>query len=117
MQISRWHVFPTVEALQEQAAKEIIETAQQAIAARGAFNLVLAGGNTPRGVYERLRDAHADCSCWYIYFGDERSLPPNHPERNSVMALNAWLNNSSVPHNQIFIMRHYGWYCCFAADR
>lgn len=104
MHETRWHVFPTVEALQEQAAKAIVEAANQAIAARGVFNLVLAGGNTPRAVYEKLRDTHTDWSAWFIYFGDERCLPPDHPERNSVMALNAWLKDATVPHCQIFII-------------
>lgn len=104
MQNPRWHVFPTVETLQEQAAKEIVEAANQAIAARGVFNLVLAGGSTPRAVYERLRDTNTDWSAWFIYFGDERCLPPDHPERNSVMALNAWLKDATVPHCQIYII-------------
>jgi len=55
---------------------------------RGEFHLVLAGGNTPRTrtVYRALaREAH-DWPRWHIWFGDERCLPPNHPERNSAMA-------------------------------
>ena len=104
MQKSRWHVFPTARVLQEQAAIDIVAAANQAVAARGVFNLVLAGGNTPRAVYEMLRDMNLDWSAWFIYFGDERCLPPNHPERNSVMALNSWLKDSTVPHCQIFII-------------
>ena len=104
MQKIRWQVFQTVDALQEHAVKEILEAASRALAERGAFNLVLAGGNTPRGVYEKLRDTKTDWSSWYIYFGDERCLPPDNPDRNSVMALNAWLKDATVPHSQIYII-------------
>ncbi|TCV88936.1 6-phosphogluconolactonase [Sulfurirhabdus autotrophica] len=104
MQKCRWHVFPDTKALKKQAVKEIVKAADEAIAQRGVFNLVLAGGTTPRAVYEKLRDIKTDWSAWYIYFGDERCLPANHPDRNSVMALTAWLNYATVPHCQIFII-------------
>ena len=104
MQKRRWHVFPDTKALKKQAVKEIVKAAKEAIAQRGVFNLVLAGGTTPREVYEKLRDIKTNWSAWYIYFGDERCLPANHPDRNSVMALTAWLEYATVPHSQIFII-------------
>ena len=104
MQTSRWHVFQTAEALRERAVQEIAAAASRATSERGAFHLVLAGGTTPRAVYEKLRDIQTDWSSWFIYFGDERCVAPNNPERNSIMALSAWLKDVTIPHSQIFII-------------
>jgi len=62
---------------------------------------VLAGGTTPKQVYELLRHADADWSKWHIYHNDDRCLPVNHKDRNSLMAREAWLNHVPVPVSQI----------------
>lgn len=103
-QTCRWQVFATADALQADAVKMISAAAQSAISARGEFHIVLAGGGTPRAVYESLAGMRTDWSAWHIYFGDERCLPPNHPERNSSMALQAWLRHVNIPHMQIYMI-------------
>ncbi len=100
----RWHRIKGTEALQDEAARWILAAAARALAARGRFILVLAGGNTPRGVYARLRDADADWSRWHLWFGDERCLPGDDPERNSVMVHHAWLALVPIPASQIHII-------------
>jgi 6-phosphogluconolactonase len=100
----RWHRVDGSAALQDEAARWILSAATRAIAARGRFNLVLAGGNTPRGVYARLRDAGADWPRWHLWFGDERCLPADHPDRNSVMAHDAWLAHVPIPAQQIHVI-------------
>ena len=64
------------------------------------LSLVLAGGNTPRGVYELLRVANMDWSRWHVYFGDERCVRRGDPERNSRMADSAWLDHVPIPLRQ-----------------
>jgi len=103
-QACRWQVYATADALQADAVKIISAAAESAISARGEFHIVLAGGSTPRAVYETLAILRTDWSAWHIYFGDERCLPPNHPERNSSMALQAWLRHVNIPHMQIYMM-------------
>ena len=88
-------------ALERTVAVSILAAADRAIRARGQFHLVLAGGDTPRGAYRRLREASADWSMWYVYFGDERCLPAADPARNSRMAGEAWLDHASIPANQL----------------
>ena len=100
----RWHAFGSTSSLEIQAAKAIELASQQALQQRKAFHLALAGGNTPRRVYELLRNITTDWNQWYIYFGDERCLPLDHPERNSQMAELAWLNFVSIPASQIHII-------------
>ena len=99
-----WHAYSTTAELEHAASLAILHAAQQAINQRGNFRIVLAGGKTPRGVYASLRDADANWSAWHVYFGDERCLPPNHPERNSRMAALAWLDHVAIPADQIHLI-------------
>jgi 6-phosphogluconolactonase len=94
---TRWQVFPDAAALAEQAEALILDAARAAISARGIFHLVLAGGNTPKGAYERLRECGANWAKWQIYFGDERCLPRGDPGRNDTMARRAWLDHIRIP--------------------
>lgn len=103
-QISRWHVYPDFDALCERAARAIERVAAQAIAQRGKFRIVLAGGSTPRAVYRRLRHARTDWTRWHIYLGDERCVPAGQAERNDALARAAWLAHVPVPESQIHMM-------------
>lgn len=104
LQTSRWHEFNDSTAFEQATSRYILAAAQRAIAARGAFRVVLAGGNTPRDIYHTLCTADTDWSAWHIYFGDERCLPADHPERNSSMARGVWLDHVTVPVRQIHVI-------------
>ena len=104
LQICVWHVYPEPTLLQQRAAQGIERLAAEAISERGAFRVVLAGGNTPRAIYERLRGIKTAWQAWHIYFGDERCLPPGHAERNSTMASQAWFEHVGIPAAQINII-------------
>ncbi len=93
----RWHAMPDLEALCRAALRRILDAATHAIERRGEFLIVLAGGNTPRGVYRMLRAADTDWARWQVYFGDERCLPIADAERNSQMAADAWLAHVPIP--------------------
>ena len=100
----RWHRYRTTAELEAAAVQAIQLAAQQSISHRGQFHIVLAGGTTPRKIYETLRSADTDWSSWHVYFGDERCLPPDHAERNSRMAELAWLNHVGIPAAQIHVI-------------
>lgn len=85
----------------ESAYRQILDAAARALAERGRFKLVLAGGSTPEKVYRLLAKADTDWSKWHIYYGDERCLPANHSDRNSVMAKQAFLSQVAIPQDQI----------------
>jgi len=95
------HVFPDASALAAEVARQVTHSCEQAVAERGAFHWVLAGGNTPKKCYELLRDAGLDWSRIHVWFGDERCLPVGDAERNDVMADAALLLHVSVPSAQI----------------
>ena len=100
-QISRWASFETQDAINQATVNRILAAANEGIAARGAFSIVLAGGSTPKSVYALLKDASADWSKWHVYHNDDRCLPVDHVERNSLMARTTWLNHVAIPANQI----------------
>jgi 6-phosphogluconolactonase len=97
----RWLAVADVAELQRTACWRITDAAERAIKQRGAFVIVLAGGNTPRGAYRLLREQNTDWSHWNVYFGDERCLPADDAERNSKMAATEWLDRVPIPRDHV----------------
>ena len=76
----------------------------EAIAARGDCWIALAGGRTPRAVYERLAANGAPAIDWarvHVAFGDERLVPPDHTDSNYAMARAALFTRVPIPAEQI----------------
>ena len=94
-------LLPDSAAVAHAAAERILSAAERAITMRGEFKLVLAGGSTPQAAYRILAAADAQWQHWHIYFGDERCLPADDPERNSRMAFEALLDHVAIPREQI----------------
>jgi 6-phosphogluconolactonase len=99
---THWHTLETADDVALAAYQHILEAAKSAIAEREQFKLVLAGGTTPEKVYRLLAQFDADWPKWFIYYGDERCLPADHADRNSVMAEQALLSKVATPKSQIF---------------
>ena len=85
-------------------AQRIAELAAQAIAARGVFHVALAGGETPRRCYEKLRDLTIDWVHVQVYFGDERCLPSGDAQRNDRMAFDTLLKHVAIPPGNIHVI-------------
>ncbi len=94
-------VYPTPADLVLGAAEVVTELAQAAVAARGRFTVALAGGGTPRPVYEMLATAaFAGRIAWdkvHVFFGDERCVPPTDARSNYRMAREALLDHVPLP--------------------
>jgi 6-phosphogluconolactonase len=94
--------------LAETAAHLIVDAAIEAVRERGRFMLCLAGGETPRATYARLAlPAFSERMRWdrtWVFFGDERAVPPDHPESNYRMAYETLLSRVPIPPAQIFRM-------------
>jgi 6-phosphogluconolactonase len=97
----RLHQFANNTLLVDALCERIVTLARHCLDQKGYFGIVLAGGTTPRQLYQQLRHVPTDWECWHIYFGDERYLPAGHPERNDCMALEAWLDHVAIPSSQI----------------
>jgi len=94
-------VLPDADAVAAATAEIVLSAAAEAIAARGAFRLVVAGGTTPMAAYRLLTDAEADWAHWHIYHGDERCLPVADADRNSRATDEAWLSRVPIPSEQV----------------
>ncbi|MCK5664596.1 MAG: 6-phosphogluconolactonase [Thiotrichaceae bacterium] len=102
--INQWHQFDTSTLVADAVLEQIIQSAARAISERGIFKIVLAGGSTPEKIYQQLVDANTNWSKWMIYYGDERCLPADDKDRNSIMASNALLSKVGIPEANIFTM-------------
>ncbi|MDO9052949.1 MAG: 6-phosphogluconolactonase [Gallionella sp.] len=94
-------IHDDAEVLSTAVARRIAALAAEAIAARGVFHLALAGGETPRRCYEKLRHHTLDWKHVHLYFGDERCLPDGDASRNDSMARAALLNHVTPPQANI----------------
>ena len=97
------------EAMADAAAHLVVDAAAEAITVRGRFTLALAGGRTPATTYAKLavppyRD-QVDWAHVWAFFGDERAVPPDHPESNYRMAHEALLSRVPIPRTQVWRIR------------
>ncbi len=97
-----WTVLKDSKAVADIACDRIQRAADKAIKQRGVFRLVMAGGSTPEQTYRLLSENTNDWAHWEIYLGDERCLPENHTERNSVMIKQALTDKVPIPDKQVF---------------
>ena len=99
-------VFDDLGALARAAAEEIAKSAREAIAARGRFTIALSGGDTPKPAYRLLADEpRIDWSRVHVFWGDDRHVPPDHPESNFGMAHDALLSKVPIPPDNVHRMR------------
>lgn len=84
-------VVPT-DAFAETAARWIAERITRAVRRRGVATVALAGGGTPRPVYERLAGMEVPWSAVHLFFGDERRVPPDDPASNYRMVRESLLD-------------------------
>lgn len=98
--------FDDLDALASAAAEEITKSAEEAIAARGRFTIALSGGNTPKPVYRLLaQEPRIDWDRVHVFWGDDRHVPPNHPDSNFGMAMDTLLSKISIPLDNVHRMR------------
>lgn len=102
-------VFPDQPALVEATAEHIARLAEAAIMARGRFSIGLSGGSTPRPVFQRLAaEPLRSRIAWqrvHVFWGDERTVPPDDPDSNYGMARDALLEHVPLPAANIYRMK------------
>ena len=81
------HVYENVRELSEAAARVFVQEARRSIDESGRFAVALAGGTTPKRTYEVLATEHGESKDldWgkvHAFFGDERTVPPDHEDSN-----------------------------------
>ncbi len=98
--------FDDLDRLTRGAADEIAKSAEEAIAARGRFTIALSGGNTPKPAYRLLaEEPRIDWGRVHVFWGDDRHVPPDHPDSNFGMAHEALLSKVPIPQDNVHRMR------------
>lgn len=91
------------------AAEHFTALARARAAESGRFAVALAGGATPRSLYALLAtSAYRERVPWastHLFFGDERCVPPDHPESNFRMVKETLLDHVPVPGGHVHRMR------------
>lgn len=93
-------------AIAKRAAQEFVQAAAAAVRERSAFHVALAGGSTPKALYNLLVSEPAARSQipWdrmQVFFGDERHVGPDHAESNFRMANEAMLSKAPIRADQV----------------
>ena len=93
------------------AAERLTQLIESAVAARGTAFVALTGGTTPRRLYATLADAKQpwrDRMPWsqiHFFWGDERHVPPDHPDSNYGMAKATLLDHVPIPSDHVHRIR------------
>ena len=95
------HVAPDAEAAAAVTAERLAELVEAAQEERGAVHLALAGGSTPRRVYELLARRLERWDGVELWFGDERAVAPDDPASNYRMVAETLLAETPVPAERV----------------
>jgi len=99
-------VCSDAEELNRRAAEQFVRLATESVAASGRFTVALSGGSTPRALYSLLAgETFQPLVPWskvYFFWGDERCVPPDHPESNYGMARVTMLERVPVPTENVY---------------
>ena len=103
-------VEPDAAALARRTAQHFIEVAEQAVANRGLARIAISGGSSPKAAFQLLADPGQP---WFkrmpwdkleLYWVDERTVPPDHPESNYRMTREAMLDHVPLKPEQVHRM-------------
>lgn len=102
----RW--FDSLADLSAEVAQQVVAMARHAMAQRGRFTIALAGGQTPRALYQQLaspivRD-RIDWTRVHVFWGDERYVSHDDPRSNFRTARESLLDHVPCPRAQIHPM-------------
>lgn len=93
------------------AAERVTQLVSEAVREQGTALVALTGGTTPRRLYSNLADASQpwrDRIPWdrvQLFWGDERHVPPDHPDSNYGMAKKTLIDHVPLPPDHVHRMR------------
>jgi len=101
-------IFENASELNQAVANRLVDYNKECITQKERFTLALSGGNTPRSLYNLLAQSPAreniDWLNTYLFFGDERCVPPDHTDSNYRMVRESLLDKVSIPFANVFRM-------------
>jgi 6-phosphogluconolactonase len=98
-------ILENAEAVTLEAVGLFEHHALESIQARGQFCVALAGGSTPKAIYERLAKLRLPWDQIHLFWGDERCVPPDDSRSNFAMVNAALLEQIQIPHENVHRMR------------
>lgn len=101
-------VLASAAAVARAAANELRRRARRAVAERGRFAVALSGGSTPRLLFRELATAAPGEIPWHqvdLFWSDERTVPPDHPDSNYRMAHEELISRVDVPAANVHRLR------------
>jgi 6-phosphogluconolactonase len=98
-------IYPDTDILSHEAARYIVQVAQESIVTHGRFTIALSGGNTPKKLYGLLGSepyaSQIDWNLVEIFWSDERCVSPDSADCNYHMAQEVLLSKIPIPASQI----------------
>lgn len=105
-------MFPSADGLAEAAAQELSAAARTAVAESGRFTVALSGGSTPVRMFRLLArrsgpegDLELPWDRVHVFWGDERFVPPDHPDSNFRTARLELLSHVPIPEANVHRVR------------
>jgi 6-phosphogluconolactonase len=97
----RVEILSDKSALVERSLALITDQVTTTLGQQDRFTIALAGGSTPKPIYEGLAKKDLPWSKLHIFWGDERYVSPAHADSNEGMARKAWLDQVNIPADNI----------------
>ncbi len=103
-------IQPGLDDLSRAAASEFVRQGRRAVQEKGQFSVALSGGSTPKSLYSLLVNnsslrKEVPWDQTHFFWGDERHVPPDHPESNYRMTKEAMLSKIAIPSENIHRIR------------
>lgn len=103
-------IVADVEAISRKAAEVIMGLMAETLNTKTHFSIALSGGSTPKSLFTLLADdvslrTQVDWDKVHFFWGDERHVPPDHPDSNFRMANEVMLSKVEVPAENIHRVR------------
>jgi 6-phosphogluconolactonase len=99
------NIYPAPAELFRAAAEDFVKLANDAVHTKGSFTVALSGGSTPKGMHSILANDFASQVPWgkvFFFWGDERHVPPDHPDSNYRMAFETLLSRVPIDPAKVF---------------
>lgn len=92
------------EELARRAADYFQAAVEQDVLRQGVCRVALAGGSTPQRLYTLLARRPLSLRGVHLFWGDERCVPPDHPDSNYGLVQRSWLQWVEIPPQQVHRM-------------
>ena len=107
MERKRNYIYPDGDSLTAAFACEFIRTIKEYADEGKQVHIAVSGGSTPINIFRQLAEQTTaeEWSNVSLYWGDERCVPPDHPDSNYGSALEAMLKPLNLPRERIHRIR------------